>query len=40
MGGRIPPSLMVNINFEKFAADNDFQLIGFDGQNPANTSTK
>lgn len=24
LGGRIPPSLLVNVNFEKFAADNDF----------------
>jgi len=23
MAGRIPPSMMVNINFEKFAVDND-----------------
>ncbi len=36
LAGRVPPSLMVNINFEKFAQDNDFQLIGYDGPtNPA-----
>jgi hypothetical protein len=39
MAGRIPPSMMVNINFEKFAIDNDMQLIGYEGEkNPAQTA--
>ena len=36
IAGRIPPSLIVNINFEKYAVDNDMQLIGYEGEkNPA-----
>ena len=37
LAGRIPPSMMVNVNFEKFAGDNEMQLIGFEGgeKNPA-----
>ena len=39
MAGRIPPSMMVSINFEKFAVDNDMQLIGYEGEkNPAQTA--
>ena len=39
MAGKIPPSMMVNINFEKFAVDNDMQLIGYEGEkNPAQTA--
>ena len=30
LSGKIPASLLVNVNFEKFAADNDFSLIGYD----------
>ena len=32
IGGKIPPSLMVSVNFEKFAQDNDIQLIGYEGE--------
>ena len=39
LAGRIPPSMMVNINFEKYAIDNDMQLIGYEGErNPAQTA--
>ena len=39
LAGRIPPSMMVNINFEKYAIDNDMQLIGYEGdKNPAITA--
>ena len=30
LGGKIPASLLVNVNFEKFAVDNDLSLIGYD----------
>ena len=31
LGGKIPPSLLVNIDFEKFASANGFELIDFEG---------
>ena len=33
LGGRIPPSLLVNVSFEKFARDNGFEPLDFDGNN-------
>ena len=31
LGGRIPPSMLVNVSFEKFAKENGFDLIDFEG---------
>lgn len=34
LGGKVPPSLLVNINFEKFAKENGIDLLNFDGTKP------
>ncbi len=31
LGGRIPPSMLVNVSFDKFAKENGFDLIDFEG---------
>ena len=32
LGGRIPPSLLVNVSFEKFAKENGFDTLDFEQQ--------
>ena len=40
LGGKIPPSFLVNINFERFAKENGFEPLDFDGGNINNNEKK
>lgn len=37
LGGKIPPSLLINVNFEKFAKENGFDPIDYEGNTAATT---
>lgn len=40
LGGRVPPSLLVNIDFDKFAKENGFEPFNFESQSKQHSNDK